>query len=209
MTDAPEIHFNGFYVKFDASEGEIGFILTTLKAPINNLHSISRELSNENNELDDSIWKTYIVLPFKSFFLDGTGKGSRVLKKFDLHPSLLLFLHHLCCVKIKDSMTNSLNIMQREYIDNGLVNVSHGNESATWLMTSHKLNVGILWHGVQITKISMAFTLYEDQSGYYKPCLEKQLVFVFLPLWAYGLKFILQGKFIFPSSREQNDGDSA
>lgn len=50
---------------------------------------------------------------------------------------------------------------------------------------------------------------YEAQSGEYMPCLEKQPVFAFLPLRSYGLKFILQGDFIFPFSREEVYGDSA
>ncbi|XP_057847024.2 protein NO VEIN isoform X2 [Cryptomeria japonica] len=209
VTDAPEIHSNGFHVKFDVSEGELGFILPTLVAPLSNLHSISKELSNENNELDDSVWKTCIVLPFKGSFLKGIGIRSWVSKFADLHPSLLLFLHRLRCIKIRDSVTNSLNIMRREDVGNGLVKVSHGKESTTWLMASRKLNAGSLRSGVQITEIAMAFTLCEDQSGEYRPCLENQPVFAFLPLRAYGLKFILQGDFILPSSREEVDGDSA
>ncbi|KAH9313381.1 hypothetical protein KI387_028416, partial [Taxus chinensis] len=209
VTDAPEIHSNGFHVKFDVSEGELGFILPTPVVPLCDLDSLSQELSDENDKLDGSDWKTCIVLPFKDSFLEGTGMRSWVSKFSGLHPSLLLFLHRLRCIKIRDGLTNSLNIMRREDIGNGLVKVSHGKESTTWLMASQKLNAGILRPGVQTTEIAMAFTLSEDRSGEYVPCLEKKPVFAFLPLRGYGLKFILQGDFILPSSREEVDGDSA
>ena len=58
-----------------------------------------------------------------------------------LHPSLLIFLHRLCCIIVMDSLTNSLLIMRREDIGNGRVKVSHGKESITWLVASRKLNV--------------------------------------------------------------------
>ena len=84
---------------------------------------------------------------------------SRASKFADLYPSLLLFLHRLCCIIVMDSLTNSLLIMRREVIGNGLIKVSHGKESTTWLVASWKLNVGTMQPGIQSTIIAMAFTL--------------------------------------------------
>ncbi|KAH9288605.1 hypothetical protein KI387_032722, partial [Taxus chinensis] len=209
VTDAPEIHSNGFHVKFDVTEGEIGFILPTYVAPLCNLNSLCMDLIDENNKLDVSVWKTCIVLPFKNSCQEGTGMRSCASKFVDLHPSLLLFLHRIRRIIVRDSLTNSLKIMRREDMGNGLLNVSHGKEKTTWLMASRKLNAGSLRPGVQTTEIAMAFALCEDQSGGYGPCLEQQPVFAFLPLRAYGFKFILQGDFILPSSREEVVEDNA
>eukprot|EP01018_Ginkgo_biloba_P025050 Gb_08163 [translate_table: standard] len=209
VTDVPEIHSKGFHIKFDISEGKLGFILPTLVPPRYDIDSLHKELATENDKGENSVWNTCIVLPFKSSVVEGTGMRSWASKFADLHPSLLLFLHRLRCIKVRNSLTNSLKIMRREDIGNGLVKVSHGIESTTWLVTSQKLNAGITRLGVQTTEIALAFTLSEDPSGEYGPYLEQQPVFAFLPLRAYGLKFILQGDFILPSSREEVDGDSA
>ena len=53
---------------------------------------------------------------------------------------------------VVDSLTNSFMIMQREDIGNVPVKVSHGKESATWLVVSWKLNVSTMQHGIQGTK---------------------------------------------------------
>ena len=42
VTDSPEIHPNGFHMKFDITEGELGFILPTLVPPLCNLELFSR-----------------------------------------------------------------------------------------------------------------------------------------------------------------------
>lgn len=33
VTDAPEIHSNGFHIKFDLGQGQIGFVLPTILPP--------------------------------------------------------------------------------------------------------------------------------------------------------------------------------
>ncbi|KAK1306279.1 hypothetical protein QJS10_CPA10g01356 [Acorus calamus] len=116
ITDVPEIHSNGFHMKFDTSEGQIVFVLPTVVPPLD-INLFERELFNESNENDDASWNTCIVLPFKSKLKEGKGE--------------------------------------------------------------------------------------------YEPHLDQQPVFAFLPLRTYGLKFILQGDFVLPSSREEVDGDSA
>ena len=62
-------------------------------------------------------------------------------------------------IVMDSSLTNSLMIMRREDIGNVPVKVSHGKESTTWLVVSWKLNVSTMQHGIQSTKIAMAFTL--------------------------------------------------
>ena len=91
--------------------------------------------------------------------MEGTGMRSMASNFVYFHPSLLLFLHHLHCIIVMDSLTNYLMIMRREDIGNVSVKVSHGKERTTWLVVSWKLNVGTMQHGIQSTKIDMAFTL--------------------------------------------------
>ena len=139
--------------------------------------------------------------------MEGMGMRSRDSRFAHIHPSLLLFLRRLRCIIVMDSLTNSLLTMRREDIGNVLVKVSHGKESTTWLVASWKLNVGTMQPGIQSTQITMAFTLYRDCSREFVPYLE-QLVFAFLPLRAYGLKFIFQEYFTLRSPREEVNADS-
>ncbi|KAJ4955822.1 hypothetical protein NE237_012605 [Protea cynaroides] len=178
VTDAPEIHSNGFHVKFDISEGQIGFVLPTVVPPCN-VDIFTRLLCCEAN----TCWNTCIVLPFRSKLIEGMAMGSIISKFSDLHPSLLLFLHRLQCIKFMNMLDDTLMIMRKKTMGNGIVKVSHGKDNMCWFVATQKLQAN--------------------------PKLEQQPVFAFLPLRTYGLKFIIQGDFVLPSSREEVDEDSA
>ncbi|OMO71017.1 Leucine-rich repeat, typical subtype [Corchorus capsularis] len=207
VTDAPEIHSNGFHVKFDISDGQIGFVLPTQVPPCT-VDSFKMLVSGEDNHLDNNSWKTCIILPFRSVTSKGNDMNCAVSMFSDLHPSLLLFLHKLQCIVFRNMLNNSFIVMRKEIVGNGIVKVSSGIENMTWFVASKKLQADKIHRDVQITEISIAFTLQESDSGYYRPFLDQQPVFAFLPLRTYGLKFILQGDFVLPSSREEVDVDS-
>lgn len=207
VTDAPEIHSNGFHVKFDITEGQIGFVLPTVIAPVD--VKIYSQLLSGKTSSDDAIWKTCIVLPFRSKSKDVADLTSIITMFSDLHPSLLLFLHRLRCIKFMNKVKNTLVNMRREILGNGIVKVTHGQDTMNWLVVSKKLAANHIRPDVETTEIALAFTLEENESREYKPNLSPQPVFAFLPLRHYGLKFILQGDFVLPSSREEVDGNSA
>ncbi|XP_004292523.1 PREDICTED: uncharacterized protein LOC101312697 [Fragaria vesca subsp. vesca] len=207
VTDAPEIHSNGFHIKFDISQGQIGFLLPTVVPPCN-VEMFSRLTSSDSDQLDNNFWNTCIVLPFRSKFSDGSVMKGIINMFSDLHPSILLFLHRLQCIKFRNLLDNSLTVMRKETVGDGIVKVSHGKEIMTWFLISQKLQADFMRSDVQTTEISIAFTLKELENGVYGPDLGQQPAFAFLPLRTYGLKFILQGDFVLPSSREEVDGDS-
>ncbi|KAJ8760099.1 hypothetical protein K2173_010955 [Erythroxylum novogranatense] len=203
ITDAPEIHSNGFHVKFDIGEGQIGFVLPTAIPPCN-IDLYTRLVRGETYQMDDECWKTCIILPFRSKLSEETA-----LKMFsDLHPSLLLFLHRLHSVVFRNMLNDSFVVMMKEILEDGIVKVSCGDNKMNWLVTSQKLQTFASHRKVQTTEISIAFTLEESDNGEYKPQLDQQPVFAFLPLRTYGLKFILQGDFVLPSSREEVDNNN-
>jgi hypothetical protein len=206
VTDAPEIHSNGFHVKFDIGEGQIGFVLPTIVPPCD-IGLFSRLASSDTDRLDGKCWNTCIVLPFRSRLSDGAVMNSIMTMFSDLHPSLLLFLHRLKCIKFRNLLNNSFVMMRKEIMGDGIVRVSHGKEKMTWFVASQRLQADVIRRVVQTTEISIAFTLQESV-GDYIPLVDQQPVFAFLPLRSYGLKFILQGDFVLPSSREEVDGDS-
>nr|CAB3497808.1 unnamed protein product [Digitaria exilis] len=86
VTDAPEIHSNGFHVKFDITDGQIGFVLPTAVPPYNTT-SFSRMLSVEDDKDTCSLWNTCILLPFRSKFREGTASSMDE----DLHYATDLF----------------------------------------------------------------------------------------------------------------------
>nr|KYP67781.1 hypothetical protein KK1_024134 [Cajanus cajan] len=206
VTDAPEIHSNGFHVKFDISEGQIGFVLPTVVPPCD-IGLLRRMVSTDTDSHDDNPWNTCILLPFRSHLSEGMAMNSVLTLFSDLHPSLLLFLHRLKCIKLRNFLNDTFIVMKKEILGDGIIKVSHGKEKMAWFVVSQKLQTNSIRFDVQTTEISMAFTLQESEDGYI-PCLDQQPVFAFLPLRTYGLKFILQGDFVLPSSREEVDGDS-
>ncbi|KNA20999.1 hypothetical protein SOVF_047330 isoform B [Spinacia oleracea] len=207
VTDAPEIHSNGFHIKFDVGQGQIGFVLPTIVPPCD-IEMLQRLVPGNDILKGLNCWNTCIVLPFKSKLLEGTAMSSILSMFSDLHPSLLLFLHRLQCIKLRNVLNDSLIVMRKEILGDGIVKVSHGKEQMTWFVASHKLHPKVIRSNVHMTEISMALTLNETMNGDYEPFLGQQPVFAFLPLRTYGLKFILQADFVLPSSREEVDGDS-
>ncbi|KAL3634393.1 hypothetical protein CASFOL_021447 [Castilleja foliolosa] len=207
VTDAPEIHSNGFHIKFDITEGQIGFVLPTVVPPCD-IDLYTRLASADDDQMDLNTWNTCVVLPFRSNLLEGFAMNNILSMFSDLHPSLLLFLHRLQCITFRNLLDHSLIVMRKEVIGDGIVEVALGNEKMTWFVVSQKLRADVIRSDVQTTEISIAFTLQETSEGGYVPILNQQPVFAFLPLRTYGLKFILQGDFVLPSSREEVDGNS-
>ncbi|MCD7453280.1 hypothetical protein HAX54_020359 [Datura stramonium] len=204
VTDAPEIHSNGFHIKFDITDGQIGFVLPTVVPPCD----IDFYTKLASSGSDCNYWNTCIVLPFRSNLLERSGEENIMSMFADLHPSLLLFLHRLHCIKFRNMVSDSIVVMRKEVVGNGIIKISFGEEKLTCFVVSQKLRADTIRPDTPTTEISIAFMLQETVDGSYNPHLEQQPVFAFLPLRKYGLKFILQGDFVLPSSREEVDGDS-
>ncbi|XP_051130076.1 protein NO VEIN [Andrographis paniculata] len=207
VTDAPEIHSNGYHIKFDITNGQIGFVLPTVVPPCE-IDLYIRWASADADHIDTDTGNTCIILPFRSNYLEGVSVGNILSMFSDLHPSLLLFLHRLQCIKFRNLLDNSLVVMRKKVIGDGIVEVALGKEKMTWFVVSRKLKADAISSDVKTSEISVAFTLQEEGEGYYVPILKQQPVFSFLPLRTYGLKFILQSDFFLTSSREEVDGSS-
>ncbi|CAN8232243.1 unnamed protein product [Cochlearia groenlandica] len=207
VSDAPEIHSNGFHFKFDISEGQIGYILPTVVPP-HDIESLNSMLSGHTLQPKDSRWNTCITLPFRTIDPERTTVNHIKPMFSDLHPSLLLFLHRLQCIVYRNMLDDSLVVMRKEVVSKNLVKVSCGGNSLTWFVASEKLKAANLRDDVQSTEISIGFTLHMLEDGTYRSSMIQEPVFAFLPLRTYGLKFIIQGDFILTSSREDVDEDS-
>ena len=199
VTDSPEIHSNGFDVKFDITESNLGFILPTIieaRQSVNSHSDILKLVAGKIGSQQKAVrWNTRIDLPIKTSISNGKGMASLAAKFDDIHPSLLLFLHRLRCIAVQNDVINATKLMYREDLANGLVRVVHDKGYATWLVVRQQVLAGVLRPGILDTEIALAFPLLDLPGGNYKASSEQQQVFAFLPLRSYGLRFIVQVSF--------------
>ncbi|GJW84613.1 histidine kinase-, DNA gyrase B-, and HSP90-like ATPase family protein, partial [Tanacetum coccineum] len=207
VTDSPEIHSNGFHVKFDISDSQIGFVLPTVVPPCD-VDLFSKLVSGDKDTTDETRWKTCIVLPFRSKE-DEAFRVEKLISMFSsFHPSFLLFLHRLKCIKFRNIPNDSLMVMRKQVDKDGIMNVFLGKEKFTWFVKSRTLQADHICHDVQTTEISVALMLEDLGNGNYISKLDQQPVFALFPSRSYGLKFIIQADFIVSSSREEVDAHS-
>ncbi|XP_024517181.1 uncharacterized protein LOC9630255 [Selaginella moellendorffii] len=205
VTESPQIHSNGFHVKFDISESSIGFILPTwVQSPLDNAY-LENVLSQATGE-DTWCINTRIDLPLRASVVEANSM-SRMFQ--DVQPKLLLFLHKLRTVVVKNEASDSCLTMRRQDIGNNIIKLTDGRSTGTFLVVRQLLDAPMDRAGVPDTELALAFELKESRDGHYAALAVQQQVFAFLPVRSYGLKFVVQGDFILPSSREDLDRDSA
>ncbi|XP_062567288.1 uncharacterized protein LOC134229558 [Saccostrea cucullata] len=200
VTDEPEVHSNGFHIKFDVQSGPTGYILP---------HWVEEDKWQEGEG-----WMTKIVLPIK----DSMKSQMRTLaaRFHDIHPSLLLFLNRLRQITIENRVEDVVQEIRRRDLGDNVVEIMENSKVERWLVVKKRLDASTISlqakSGVEVesTEIALAFPLrpagQKKDSKFVPP---KQPVFAFLPLRSYGFRFIIQGDFDVPSSREDVDRDSS
>uniref|UniRef100_A0A8C5H5H6 Uncharacterized LOC114481634 n=1 Tax=Gouania willdenowi TaxID=441366 RepID=A0A8C5H5H6_GOUWI len=194
VTDCPEIHSNGFHLRFDRTSGPMGYILPHWAED-------DRPL---NAPVDAISWTTKISLPLRS-------ESHQTRNLFhDVHPSLLLFLHRLRSITIYSQSEKRLITMTRKDCHHNVLEVEHTDGVERWLVVKSTLQPKKIKEDIEATEIALAFKLSRETTGseiLHQP--EKQPVFAYLPLRSFGLRFIIQADFDIPSSREDVDRDSS
>ncbi|XP_043571064.1 protein NO VEIN isoform X1 [Chiloscyllium plagiosum] len=196
VTDTPEIHSNGFHICFNKHSGPMGYILP---------HWIddTRPVNLMGTEAEKIRWTTKIVLPFKS-------QNQQAQNLFhDIDPSLLLFLHRLRSITVINKVKAQDFWVSRQDFNNNILEVKHKTGTDRWLVIKKILDARKIKDNVELTELALAFKLNTEKQKLAVRCLpEKQPVFAFLPLRSFGFRFIIQGDFDIPSSREDIDRDS-
>ncbi|XP_077359160.1 uncharacterized protein LOC144005104 isoform X2 [Festucalex cinctus] len=197
VTDRPEIHSNGFHLFFDKTCGPMGYILP-------HWTDDERPLAPQLHEPFRHSWTTKICLPLRS-------ESHQTRNLFhDVHPSLLLFLHRLRSITIYNQAEDRLVTMTRKDLNHNVLEVEHSDGADRWLVVKTTLQPKMLKENVESTELALAFQLNCDSAGgdvVGQP--QKQPVFAYLPLRSFGFRFIVQGDFDIPSSREDVDRDSS
>ncbi|XP_057182526.1 uncharacterized protein LOC130549349 isoform X2 [Triplophysa rosa] len=194
VTNCPEIHSNGFHIQFDKTSSPMGYILphwVDLERPVG---SVAKEISEKR-------WTTKIHLPLRS-------ESYQTKNLFhDVHPSLLLFLHRLRSIAIFNETEKHSMTMTRRDLSHNVLEVAHTGGVERWLVVKKMLYPKKVKEDMESTELALAFQLSDSSSGDAIP--QKQPVFAFLPLRSFGFRFIIQGDFDIPSSREDVDRDSS
>ncbi|RLN47902.1 hypothetical protein BBJ28_00013535 [Nothophytophthora sp. Chile5] len=207
VSDTPQVHSNGFHICFHAKNtqhgGGMGYILPYWME-------------------DAGQWKrrrgTTFVLPLNDASMQRAAEISQSLMAFE--PSVLLFLRRIRELCLRDSTRNqTLHFLKTEndlaqHTNVQLVRlyskmVKRQREAATmtqqnWLVVKDQLEAPPLFERKQPTEIALALPLADQSEGDSEPADRPPLqqVYAYLPLRSYGFRFILQGDFEVPSSRE-------
>ncbi|XP_070783607.1 uncharacterized protein [Enoplosus armatus] len=197
VTDCPEIHSNGFHLRFDKTCGPMGYILPHWAED-------ERPLDTQLKDINQHSWTTKICLPLRS-------ESHQTRNLFhDVHPSLLLFLHRLRSIAIYNQGEKRLVTMTRRDLSHNVLEVEHTEGVERWLVVKTMVQPKKIKEDVESTELALAFQLDSSPAGSDVVCQpQKQPVFAYLPLRSFGFRFIIQGDFDIPSSREDVDRDSS
>ncbi|XP_031729731.1 protein NO VEIN isoform X1 [Anarrhichthys ocellatus] len=196
VTDCPEIHSNGFHLRFDKTCGPMGYILP-------HWNEDERPLDMQLKEIHQQSWTTKICLPLRS-------ESHQTRNLFhDVHPSLLLFLHRLRSISIYNQSEKRLVTMTRKDLSHNVLEVEHTEGIERWLVVKTTVQPKKIKGDVESTELALAFQLDDVTESDIVCQPQKQPVFAYLPLRSFGFRFIIQGDFDIPSSREDVDRDSS
>ena len=189
VTDAPEIHSNGYHFRFDRTDPEdlLGYVVPHWKDP--------------NLAIDDAV--TTLVLPAR------TGKPFQIELLKDLDAALLLFLDKLRQLEVK-SVTGVIRYAREDrgpittlktstIAPNGTTNESQLH----FFRSSANYDMSFLnepkREGITETELVLAFPLSAKEEA--KPDSVSP-TYAFLPIRDFGFPFCIQADFVLISSRE-------
>ncbi|XP_059167842.1 uncharacterized protein LOC131949848 [Physella acuta] len=205
VTMRPEVHSNGYHIYFDVNSGPMGYILPHW--------SDDSKQGDTDKQTCDFRWQTKIILPWTEEIRQQI--RTHAARFNDIKPSLLLFLHRLKKITIDNKVEGAETFMVRKDLPNGEIHISHNHGTDKWFVLKKVLDTSDMslqaksGAEVECTEIALAFPLKNTSAINSQVKYEMQPVFAFLPLRSFGFRFIIQGDFDVPSSREDIDQDSA
>ena len=204
VTRTPQIHSRNFHFQFCAPQA----------AQSQDLHSLSYIIPAPLPipEGWDPRAGTRVVLPLDRGEIDMQQLRQNL---FDVQASLLLFLNRLTRIEVLDSQSaggGCTRKIRKRVLADGLVEVEEVRgelvSRTSWVLVDRVLEPAehARRPGIDLTKLSIAIPLLSASSR--GGPLPPRDVYAFLPLRSYGFKFVLQGDFQVPSSREAVDAAS-
>ncbi|CAF4848454.1 unnamed protein product [Rotaria sp. Silwood1] len=207
VSHRPEIHSGNYHFCFDTKNE---------KDKMSYINPIWLDDCEENLSLINE-WKTCIRLPIKQ-----DGRADSLKRKFDdIHARLLLFLNRLRQIEIIDQKRNNqtdikiftrIDHAQGQIIELQKKTTSEQIIKSFWLVVKKvvqlPINIKVMQFSdikcdAESTTLAIAYPLdhiHEKSSYENLPC---QPLFAYLPLRSYGFRFILQGDFEVPATRQE------
>ena len=187
VTNEPHIFSNGFQFKFKRKDekDDLGFI-------------IPHWVEQVPEQIEPNI--TNILLPLRE------NVKQQITKFRDIEPAIILFLNKLRTIEILNKLENKRNRIHREG-ENGRVILKHSGTDQNWLTV--KLRIKDLPKDekrVDITESELVLGFLLNRDGTVNTAQE-QNAFAYLPIRAYGFRFIIQADFLVLSNREDIQKD--
>ena len=223
ITDSPQIHSNGYHIKFDISNGDsIGYILPVMCREDEITESLNiKRILNEKMQLEEKFGKmnTSICLPLKTTTEE---QHELLISSFtDIKHSLLLFLNRLRNLVIVKKIVKANGkpdlihcVYHRRDINENIIEIHAGFEVSTWLLTRLRFKVPEKIKpndSIESTEVSLAFPVRnsndEDNDDSMAP-MEKYETYAYLPLKNFGFSFIIQADFDVPANRSDIKHDN-
>lgn len=189
VSDAPEIHSNGFHFRFDHINKErlLGYVIPNWYPA--------------TEPIDDSV--TTIILPAK------LGESFAAQTLVDLDPRLLLFLRKIRQFELQMPGSNSTFVRSSKGFDVQLTTALHPDEgdvqrnSFRYVRFASQISMSDIRdekrEGIEATELVVAFPIDDAGKAAPEPSCP---TFAFLPIRSFGFKFCIQGDFLLSSSRE-------
>ncbi|GMF65006.1 unnamed protein product [Phytophthora lilii] len=202
VSDDPQVHSNGFHICFHAKNSQHG----------NGMGYILPYWLEDTTQWKQRLGTTF-VLPLNEASAQRADDISQSLMAFE--PSILLFLRRIRELRLRDSVQqHTLHFLKKEKTLQASAQIVHlysqvkknendaEMEQHNWLVVKEKLEPPQLFSRSHPTEIALALPLsvQSEDANAERPPLQQ--VFAYLPLRSYGFRFILQGDFEIPSSRE-------
>lgn len=189
VSDAPEIHSNGYHFRFDRTDGEslLGYVVPQWHEPV--------------DKVDDSA--TTIILPARS----GTPFETSILEELD--AKLLLFLGKIRDMELRSD--DNVHLYSRRDMRRFTVltsKIARGGadpeeKETRYVRVTHTVSMADLQEekrpDIDSADVILAFPV--NSRGKAEPDRDS-LTFAFLPIRKFGFRFCIQSDFLLSSNRE-------
>ena len=224
ITNCPQIHSNGYHIKFDVSnDNSIGYILPLwcTVEEIARKNEITKTIIEKLQALKKrkivcSDIKTTICLPLirAEIGMEKQKYRSITASFSDIEASLLLFLNklkNLIIFKVTSNEELKEFIYKRYDHSANLIELESPKEKSFWIMASISLKVPEDFkskENIDVTKLCLSFPIADGSNYNTRKALPHREVFAYLPIKSYGFKFIIQGDFEVTASRQDLHHDN-
>jgi hypothetical protein len=188
VTGQPQVHSNGFHIQFDEHSEPVGFI-------------VPQWIDDADGGADD--WATTIVLPWKNAIKMRLLEFVAELEAID--ATALMFLRRIRNIVIDNKIAGKATRISVSE-SSGVLRLQVNDSVSNWVIFKRDFEPPVQRKGRLVPKatLSLGFRVSSDGTASASEFLS---VCAFLPLCPSGFRFVIQGDFVSPASRQGIDDD--